>query len=266
MTTRQPPESGTGPGILFLHGYACSSRDWMPVADSISRTHPGYAPDFPGHGESREQAPLTFDELVHFAADAIQRQFWQPPVLVGHSMGGMVGIALAADQPDLVSGIVLADAFPHLPTAAELFGGPDDPSDPFGFGSVMDAQTPRGVQDHIRTTMKRGAERAGTTLFSSLLDVDLRPMLSAISVPSLLLLADRRWITEDKLPALLGGLGYHDLPALATTLIPSHHFVMLEQPGMVAGLLRSFLDHLANPAVGSLGSNRRGRTALGGNA
>jgi pimeloyl-ACP methyl ester carboxylesterase len=235
---------GHPPGILFLHGYACSSRDWSCVADLIREGNPVYAPDFPGHGQSRADRPVTFAELVRFTQALIEQRLRLPPVVVGHSMGGMVAVALAAQRPDLVSGIVLADAFPHLPTASAVLGGPTDPDDQFGFGSVMDADTPVEIQRRIRETMRRGVACAGTALFDSLLEVDLRPLLNAITTPSLLLLGDRRRITERDLPTILYRLGYDSLPKLAAELVHSHHFVMLEQPTRTASLIRSFIDFI----------------------
>jgi pimeloyl-ACP methyl ester carboxylesterase len=239
------PDGRNPPEVLLLHGYACSSRDWSDVADLICEKNPVHAPDFPGHGQSQADPPPTFPALIRFTQELIEHRFRRPPIVVGHSMGGMAASALAAQRPDLVSGIVLADAFPHLATASEVLGGPTDPSDPYGYGSVMDADTPEDVQHRIREAMRRGVARVGTALFDSLLEVDLRPLLGAITTPVSLILGDRRRITERDLPTIVDRLGYGPLPALAAELVHSHHFVMLEQPKRTASLIRSFIDRTA---------------------
>src|SRR5690606_17216146 len=93
----------------FLHGYACSARDWVPVAERLDGDH--LLVDLPGHGSRASSAPAGFASLVDGVA-ALLAALDRPAVLVGHSMGGMVAVAVAAAHPGLLRGVVLADAFP----------------------------------------------------------------------------------------------------------------------------------------------------------
>lgn len=232
------------PPLLFLHGYGCSAEDWSPVLHDLSPDRLWQVPDLPGHGRSSDPTPRSFAQLVQYVRDELIAPIGQPPVIVGHSMGGMLGLAVAESDEDLLAGLILVDAFPHLASVAETFGGPDDDADPYGYGAVMDRRTPLAVQARIRTALAAGAERAGENLFRSLLDTDLRSGLGRVRIRTSLLLGDRRFLTRAHLPSCLERLGYGGLHGLQTQLAPSHHFVMLECPGLVAGHIRDFCSGL----------------------
>lgn len=238
------PVPGNRRHVVFLHGYGCSALDWAGVSAALGDDYDRLLPDLPGHGRSNRQAPHSFDELVEYTRHVIEEHSAQPPVIVGHSMGGMVALALAAQASRPPAGLVLADCFPHLPSVVEVFGGAEDDTDPFGYGSVMDRQTPPEVQLRIRQSMAAGAQRAGADLFTSLMQVDLRPTLKNLTMPTLLLLGDRRWVRPTNLASALDRLGYGHVPDLDRRLVPSHHFVMLEQPDMVTRHIRAFLGAL----------------------
>jgi lipase len=67
------------------------------------------APDLIGHGRSRYAAPWTIDANVTALAGLIEDESGGPAVVVGHSFGCAVALHLAAQCPDLVSGLVLLD-------------------------------------------------------------------------------------------------------------------------------------------------------------
>ncbi|ARK11612.1 alpha/beta fold hydrolase [Fibrella sp. ES10-3-2-2] len=95
--TRTPPDP-TGPVLIFLHYYGGSIRSWDAVLDQLATEFHCIAIDLPGFGDS---TPLsdhqTVDEVADVVAEAIQAQVDQKPfLLVGHSMGGKIALAIAA--------------------------------------------------------------------------------------------------------------------------------------------------------------------------
>lgn len=87
---------GSGsPTLLLLHGLGATSDVWSGMLDLIADRWPGgwVAPDLPGHGGSAPLPLYTFDGLAAAVAKAV------PPtddvVVLGHSLGGVVGLALA---------------------------------------------------------------------------------------------------------------------------------------------------------------------------
>ncbi len=224
---------------IFLHGYACTSADWVPVADRLS---PGryLLVDFPGHGLLAQSRSSGFASLVEMTTSFL-RQLPTPAIVVGHSMGGMVAMSIASSHPELVRGLILADAFPYLPAVTEAFGGPEDAADPFGYGSVIDRQTPQDVQTRVRASMATGVRTAGTELHAELMTLDLRSRLSEIDVPTLALVGDRHGAAGLSGRALTNAVGLAGLSNLSVQMVPSHHFIMLEQPLVVARYIEKFI-------------------------
>jgi pimeloyl-ACP methyl ester carboxylesterase len=223
---------------LFLHGYACSAEDWTAVADRLPGTH--LLVDLPGHGTQSTAPSAGFGELVDDTA-ALLARLSRPAVLIGHSMGGMVAMRVAATHPGLIRGLVLADAFPSLPVVVEVFGGAEDPDDPFGYGSVIDRETPADVQSRVRASMSAGIRTAGAHLHAELMALDLRAELAAVTCPVLVLIGDRHRRPAPDPDELADLLGFGALTTRFVELVPSHHFVMLERPDMVARHIEEFL-------------------------
>ena len=113
--------SGAGPPTLLLHGIGNYGRYWDLFADDVAGRLALVAPDARGHGESGRPADgygpadFTADALAVLDAEGIERA-----VVVGHSMGGLHSINLAARNPERVRALVIVDASPDpLPEGAE---------------------------------------------------------------------------------------------------------------------------------------------------
>src|SRR2546421_11281236 len=92
-------EGGSGePLLVLLHGLGATSDVWGGWWPLLARRWPGrwLAPDLPGHGGSPPLAAYTFDGYAAAVAGIV------PPgarvVVLGHSLGGVVGLALASGR------------------------------------------------------------------------------------------------------------------------------------------------------------------------
>lgn len=109
---------GAGPPTLLLHGIGNYGRYWDLFASAIAGRLQLIAPDARGHGESGRPAdgyaPADFASDVLAVLDQLGIQ---TAVVVGHSMGGLHSIGLAARHPERVRALVIVDASPE-PLAA----------------------------------------------------------------------------------------------------------------------------------------------------
>jgi pimeloyl-ACP methyl ester carboxylesterase len=102
---------GDGPPLVLLHGLGCSWQWWLENVPELGRHHRVIAVDLPGFGRSEAlDAPAemaTHADVVHELADTLELG---PMVVGGHSMGGLVTLAMAGARPDRVRGVVLINA------------------------------------------------------------------------------------------------------------------------------------------------------------
>ena len=101
---------GDGPVIVFLHGTRLTRGAWTPQVAGLSDTFRVVAVDLPGHGALAAER-FTLDAAADRVAEAISEVAGPRGAIVcGLSLGGYVGMALAARHPDRVRGLVIADA------------------------------------------------------------------------------------------------------------------------------------------------------------
>lgn len=91
--------SDDGPLLVLLHGLSGTAELWRGVEALLpSRWSGGWlTPDLPGHGRSSRASSYTFDAQARLVAEALPED--RDLVLLGHSMGGMVALAMAGFHP-----------------------------------------------------------------------------------------------------------------------------------------------------------------------
>lgn len=117
--------AGSGePELLFVHGWCCDRTAFRPQFEHFAQTHAVTALDLRGCGES--DCPADGYSIPDFAEDVAQfctHVGIDKSVVVGHSLGGMIGLELAARYPSLPSALVLVDPGPidPLPETVKSF-------------------------------------------------------------------------------------------------------------------------------------------------
>ena len=102
---------GQGPALVFVHGMGVSSKSWAAQMAALEDHYTVVAWDLLGHGQSvvpedpalysRDGALEDLDAVIAATTDG------EPPVLVGHSLGGYLSLAYAATRPGRVRGLVV---------------------------------------------------------------------------------------------------------------------------------------------------------------
>ena len=100
-------EGGSGPALVFLHGAGGVTAE-DPFLNALAKAHHVYAPLIPGYGDSEECPEIRdmLDFTLH-SWDVVEALGLKDPILVGHSMGGMLAAEMAAVQPNDVSRLAL---------------------------------------------------------------------------------------------------------------------------------------------------------------
>ena len=103
--------------VLFLHATGFTRGVWRPVASNLSDVCRPVALDLRGHGGSQSSLPAAgWTEMAEDVERLADLEGWSGLVIVGHSLGGGVGILLAQARPDLVDALVLVEAPLRAPT------------------------------------------------------------------------------------------------------------------------------------------------------
>lgn len=103
---------GSGPAIVLLHGYAETSRMWLPLMPALAKTRTVIAPDLRGAGGSAKPEGGYDKKTMAQDIHALVQSLGLGPIqIVGHDIGLMVAYAYAAQYPAEVQRVVLMDAF-----------------------------------------------------------------------------------------------------------------------------------------------------------
>lgn len=100
------------PPVVFLHGIMGHRRDWDVLIHRLGATHRVVAVDQRGHGRSEWTRSYRVAEMADDTVALVEQLGVAPVPIIGHSMGAMVALLVAARRPDLVDRIVLVDIVP----------------------------------------------------------------------------------------------------------------------------------------------------------
>jgi pimeloyl-ACP methyl ester carboxylesterase len=89
-------QKGKGPALIFLHGFCESKEMWITFTERFSKDFEVFCPDLPGFGEtSLEQDHISLEEVAVMLQDWMGKHKIEKPIIIGHSLGGYVALAMA---------------------------------------------------------------------------------------------------------------------------------------------------------------------------
>src|SRR5437868_1863091 len=110
------------PVAVLVHGGRDHCRSWDVIARSLQPHFHVVVPDLRGHGDSdwAKGGSYALTEYVYDLSRLVRRVAARQVTIVGHSMGGMVGLIYAGTFPDQVSALVVLDGVTVLPSAKRM--------------------------------------------------------------------------------------------------------------------------------------------------
>ncbi len=240
-------DTGAGePPLLFIHGWTCNRTNWRDQVPHFAKKHRVVALDLRGHGESdKPDQDYAIEGFVGDVAWLIRKLGLERPVVIGHSMGGVIAMNLARKHPDLTRAIIMVDSpvcpLPDTlrPVADQILVGLQSPAystiaEGFARQFFFNEKTPPGMADETIANM--GApQRVTHTALASTLSPENSPA-GPIPVPALFIRAATQFASEDDLRSRFPGLG--------VITVPAAHFVQMEQPAATNNIISDFLDKL----------------------
>jgi pimeloyl-ACP methyl ester carboxylesterase len=237
--------AGTGrPELLFVPGWCCDHTAFQPQLDHFAQVHSVTGLDLRGIGrsdcpEDGYSIPQLADDVAAFcAAVGIEK-----PVVVGHSLGGMIAVDLGARYPSLPSALVLVDPGPidYLPETVERFTGLAEQLERADGKDIRRAYVhDMGARDEalarwIVEHMCLPEQRVAAAVIRGVSEWSGRELLARCAMPGLLLRAE---VDEDTDIMRLREIK----PDLAIGItVGAGHFHQLEVPDQVNGMIERFL-------------------------
>jgi pimeloyl-ACP methyl ester carboxylesterase len=259
--------AASGRPLILIPGLASGSWVWQDTIRAFGAEHPLYVLTLPGFDGRPPAGPAPFALTRAAVAKLIESRNLARPVIVGHSLGGILGFALAEDKPALVGGVISIDGLPVMPGSEDF-----TPAQRVQFAENMRARVANaspdafagqqqaymrtigvldmGKADDLARLSGRSDPKSVGQYVADVLNLDLRPGLKTIQAPVLVLApyfdldASQRGLQEatvaDYYRALLEGT-----PRLqVTTVSPARHFAMIDEPEKVEDAIRAYLKSL----------------------
>lgn len=270
LLTLHPPcfavnVAGQGRPAILIPGLMDGHAVWDTTVAHLASRYTCYTLTLPGFaGQPPIQLPSLETVRKDIEAFVVERKL-NAPVLIGHGLGGMLALWLAADRPDLYGGVVSVDGVPAL---AYLLNADESANAVVGAATAVksyyQAMNAKQLADTVeatlpamvtapadRTRVAAEAERSDPVTVgefaSEQLLADLRPRMRDITIPVQVFAPGGAATDPTQTEALRRRYEaeFHAVPQHAITVVPnSKHFIMLDAPKAFFEALDEFLERL----------------------
>ncbi|MGD0969137.1 MAG: alpha/beta hydrolase [Candidatus Aquilonibacter sp.] len=253
--------------LIFIPGYALGPWEFAREITAYSANYTVYALTLPGFdGRHGAAGPLFQTVTTDFWAWLTAQNIGKP-ILIGHSLGGSLAILLAEQHSELLKAVVAIDGLPILPgedvqsaatreqNAKDMAGAINMLSTSSQFADAEETYTLPMMVSSSKDVSGIGSkvEHDGVDIGTSAawiaedMTLDIRPDLNKITVPLVVIapyddpIDQKMWPTSAAKKAYYLQMLSGDPTAQVEMIIPSRHFIMLDQPQMLDTALDAFL-------------------------
>jgi pimeloyl-ACP methyl ester carboxylesterase len=264
------------PGLVFVHGGAAHAHWWSFLAPLFLDRWRAVALDLSGHGDSGRRPAYSHPQWAReVVAVAEHAALPGPPVVVGHSMGGLVAIQTAADHCERLAGVIVVDAPVRRPDpesearrSGSVFRTPgtyptwEAALEHFRLVPPQPVADPH-LTDHIARRSVRETPAGWTWKFDPLVfehpRISLRDQLASVDCRLAFLRGEHSVVVPPDTASYMAELLDETAPVIS---IPeAHHHVMLDRPLELVGALRALLEAWGRGEDGGGGSPYPGSAA-----
>ena len=246
-------EEGQGVPILFLHGIGGGAHVFEPQLDHFGQRYRAIAWEMPGYAGSTPLPLVTMAALAASLGSFIKALGLDRPILVGHSLGGMIVQRLIAEAPHIARAVVLAQTTPVFgsrdPAWAEAFItsklGPLDAGQSMhqiAEQAIRTSAAPTADPARLATARSALAATPASTYRDMVLVMpgfDMRDALPNIVVPTLVLAGSLDELAPpagcQRMAARIPGSRYTEIDGVG-------HLAHAEQPDALNAALDAFLS------------------------
>jgi len=229
--------------IVFLPGWAVSVATYLESLNALSERHHLIAPDLPGFCKSTSPKFLqSYDDYANCIIDFLDRLNVKKAHLIGHSIGGAIAIKIAASRPSLVSSLIVVDS-----TGIPLGSLPEvvlrrSIEMPAQIGAIKFKPLTQMLLSSLHNNFFKTRNVIQTAWLS--LEKDLRPLLSQINSPCLVLWGENDLFTPLKLgQELAEGIKGSRLVVVEG----EYHEWSMFRPEKFAPIIFDFIDEIEAP-------------------
>jgi len=259
VTTR-----GRGPDVILIPGLASTAEVWRGVADRLAGQRRLHLVSVRGFGDLAPGANASGAVMAAIAAEVrryITEEGLQRPAVIGHSMGGQVGLRVAADAGSGVGRVMVVDSSPFFPAliSPQATVGDVEPIAQLAFQAIHflgdEALRSRGRQmglelggatDAVFGTLgwQGGDRRVLAQSLYEVMTVDLRRRLPDITAPVTVVYG---WSADQASPRsrtdslFRGAYARLRTPAAFVPIEGAEHMVMIDQPTRFMAAVNRFL-------------------------
>lgn len=247
----------TGKGdqaLIFIPGFASSGDVWNETVDSLKSDYTCYVLTMSGFAGVPPKDNISFEHWKTEIAKFIKENKINKPIVIGHSMGGGLAMAIAADYPDLLNKFVVVDALPCLFALTnpefksvadndcsnlvdQIMKMPEDQFIQMQKMSVARLSTTQSKHHEILDWGLKSDRKTFAQMFCDFSNTDLRQRIKNVRTPSLILLEAPFKTIEDSINEQ-----YIEMPSAQLKYANQGlHFVMFDDKEWYINQLIDFL-------------------------
>lgn len=253
-----------GQPLILVPGLGSGPWVWDGIIREFKGEHVIYAVTLPGFNGRPPVAGAPVANSRQALRDLVTSRSLKAPVLIGHSLGATLALALAQEEPSLVGGVIAIDGLPVFPGTEQV---PKEQRATMAAGmkarmAGMTRESYAAQQknymrtigsidmaraDDIALMSSRSDPAAVMDYMAAIVELDLRGRLPALTAPVLVIVPyfapDGEYAQVNQAQkmeyykTLMGGTPRLELAPVS----PARHFAMLDQPEQVAKAIRGFL-------------------------